>query len=235
MTTDIELQPAEIDETAAAFDTMSRKLAGLTAAVEGFASRQQEMHARDYGSDLARLLDATEKMRIAINTLDRRPAMALTPERIASQIEVAGEQTRSADHQVWDTAHRGLNQAIQTLGEMTVSARKAENQNFWLAIAAAIALVIGLALGMVLPERIDQTMPESWHWPEQRAASVLGRSEWDAGLRLLEVADLKRAKAMEAAVLMPTDNIMNNASRSVLHTKGVPRGAPPARRKRRIR
>lgn len=44
---------------------MSRKLAGLTAAIEGFAARQQELHALDYGPDLAKIHDRQEAMRSA--------------------------------------------------------------------------------------------------------------------------------------------------------------------------
>jgi hypothetical protein len=40
---------ADHDDPAIAFERMSLKLAGLTAAIEGFAARQQELHVRTMG------------------------------------------------------------------------------------------------------------------------------------------------------------------------------------------
>jgi hypothetical protein len=53
-------------------------------------------------------------------------------------------------------------------------------------------------------------MPESWHWPEKRAANMLDRDMWDAGERLQSVADPKRLEtrsALEAATVDGKDNI----------------------------
>ena len=94
------------EDPAVAFEQMSRRLAGLTAAVEGFAARQQELHARDYGPDLAGIRDWQEEAMNAIDDLGKRPAMALTPEMIDSQIKTAGEVVRADDHKAWRDACR---------------------------------------------------------------------------------------------------------------------------------
>ena len=62
--------------------------------------------------------------------------------------------------------------------------------------------MFGLAAATVLPDPIYRAMPESWHWPERRAANVLDRDMWEAGERLQAVADPKRLEtrsAIEAA------------------------------------
>ncbi len=200
------LQPADVDEPEVAFAVMSRKLAGLTAAVEGFAARQQELHARDYGPDLAKIHERQEKVRAAILTLNERPAMALTPQIIASQIEIAGAQGRAADHQAWATAHRELGHAIHSLDGVVASALTAQAQKLWIAGAAAAALVIGFAFGTVIPTRIAQAVPESWHWPETKAATVLQRDGWDAGVRLLQVADPQRWRTLNEAARLVGEN-----------------------------
>jgi hypothetical protein len=196
----------EIDDPEVAFELMSRKLAGLTAAVEGFAARQQELHARDYGPDLAAIQERHDKVWSAILTLNKRPAMQLTPEVIASQINAAGEQGRTSDHQVWSNAQQHLTCAVQSLDGVVKSALTAEKQRLWIAGAAAVALVIGFALGAVVPTRISQAAPERWHWPEARAANVLGRDAWSAGTRLLAVADQKRFRALLDADRLAEDN-----------------------------
>jgi hypothetical protein len=196
----------EVDQPEVAFEIMARKLAGLTAAIEGFAARQQELHARDYGPDLARIHERQDNVKSAILTLNERPAMQLTPDMIAAQIQAAGEQGRAANHQAWSIANRQLGNAIQSINGMVASARAAETQRLWIAGSAAAALVIGFALGTVVPTRIAHAVPESWHWPEARAASELGRDHWSAGIRLLEVADPRRLRAAVEAMQLSSDN-----------------------------
>jgi hypothetical protein len=199
--------PADaIDDPEVAFAAMSRKLAGLTAAVEGFAARQQELHARDYGPDLATIHERLEKMKDAILTLNERPAMQLTPEKIGSQIRSAGEQGRATDHQAWDIANQQLGCAIRSLNGVVASARMAGTQRLWIAGAAALALTVGFVFGTVLPNRIAQAVPESWHWPEARAARILQRDGWSAGERLLQVSNLPRWNEMVDAIRIVDQN-----------------------------
>ncbi|MDV3456356.1 DUF6118 family protein [Sphingomonas sp. HF-S4] len=86
------------------------------------------------------------------------------------------------------------------------SAINASTQKLWIIGTATAALVVRFAFGTVVPTRIAQSVPESWHRPEQRAADVLQRGEWDAGMRLLQVADPARLRAMEKAALIVKDN-----------------------------
>jgi hypothetical protein len=197
MSAEITPQPVDaINDPEVAFEAMSRKLAGLTATVDGFAARQRELHARDYGPDFAGIHARLDKANVAVRTLSERPAMQLTPEMIALQIRAAGEQRRAADHQAWSIANQQLGSAIQSLNGMVASARTAETQRLWIAGAAAAALVIGFAFGTFLPTRIAQAVPENWHWPEANAARILQRDGWSAGERLLQVSDSARWKKL---------------------------------------
>jgi hypothetical protein len=198
--------PLEADQTVQAFNDMSRKLAGLTAAVDGFAARQQELHARDYGPDLEKIRDGYDKVCGAINILAKRPAMALTPQDVAKQIEAAGTQGRADDHRAWTAASNALGGTVQELKGTVASAHSAETQQLWIAGAAALALVIGFAFGTVVPPVIAQLAPESWHWPEERAAAMLRRTPWDAGVRLMQVADPQQAQALADAARLAKDN-----------------------------
>lgn len=197
---------AEADQTVQAFNDMSRKLAGLTAAVDGFAARQQELHARDYGPDLEKIRESYDKVCGAINILAKRPAMTLTPQDVARQIEAAGTQGRADDHRAWNGATHALAGTVQELKGMVVSAHAAESQQLWIAGAAALALLVGFAFGTVVPPVIAQLAPESWHWPEERAAAVLRRTPWDAGVRLMQVANPQQARALADAARLANDN-----------------------------
>lgn len=117
--------PVEADQTVQAFNDMSRKLAGLTAAVDGFAPRQKELHARDYGPDLEKIRHGYDKVCGAINVLAKRPAMTLTPQDGAKKIEAAGTQGREDDHRAWSGASHALAGTVQELKEVVVSAHSA--------------------------------------------------------------------------------------------------------------
>ncbi|MET3713738.1 hypothetical protein ABIC65_004473 [Sphingomonas trueperi] len=203
---DIHEPPVEADQTVQAFNDMSRKLAGLTAAVDGFAARQQELHARDYGPDLEKIRDSYEKVCGAIDVLAKRPAMTLTPQDVARQVEAAGTQARADDHRAWIGASQTLASTVQELKVMVASAHSAETQRLWIAGAAAVALVIGFTFGTVVPTLVAQFAPESWHWPEERAAALLRRTPWDAGVRLMQVADPQKAGALTEAARLSKDN-----------------------------
>lgn len=207
MNAETTVQPtADIDDPEVAFEAMSRKLAGLTAAVEGFAARQQELHARDYGPDLVKIQEQWAEIVRAFKLLKEKAGVALTPETLAPQIAKAGERLRAADHQAWGNANRELGTAIQSLKGVVASAMMAETQRLWIIGAATAAFVMGFAFGTVVPTRIAQSVPESWNWPEQQAADVLMRGEWDAGMRLLQVADPARLRALDDAARLAKDN-----------------------------
>lgn len=109
-------------------------------------------------------------------------------------------------HQAWGNANRELGAAIQSLHGVVASAMKAETQKFWIIGAATAAALLGFGFGTVIPTRIAQSVPESWHWPEQRAARQLQRGEWDAGMRMLQIANPARLRALDEAVRLAKDN-----------------------------
>jgi hypothetical protein len=108
------------DETptdpAEAFERMRGQLALLTAAVEGFASRQQAIEARDYAPDLSRPIERQDRVRDAIMKLSDRPAVALTPEALTIQIADAAKAARRADQELLQTEaarQRGVAQQLE--------------------------------------------------------------------------------------------------------------------------
>lgn len=208
----------EPDDPEIAFAAMGRKLAGVIAAIDGFAVRQQEIHARDYGQDLALIHQQMEKLQGAIQILAQRPAIALKPADIAAQVEAAGASVRATDHQALVQAQRELHATARSITDIVASARGAGRQRWWIGGAAVLALTIGYMLGMIVPSAIDRAVPEDWHWPEQRAAALLDRNEWDAGTRLLEVADSKRWHDLEETARFMNHNA--NAVSQCPHDEG---------------
>lgn len=198
--------PQDSSDPVAAFERMRRTLAGQTAAIEGFAARQQELHARDYGPDLAKIHDRMEAFRGAILKLNDRPAMALTPETIASQIEAAGSQGRAHDHQAWTEACREQRQAARDLKAVAASALTAHAQRQWIGGAAVGAFLLGVILCAIVPGAVDRSVPASWHWPERRAAHVMRMDEWSAGERLMQLSNPAQWQALDDAAIFTAAN-----------------------------
>lgn len=140
----------ESDQLELAFDAIGQRLAGLTAAVDGFAVRQQELHGRDYRPDLENILQCFQKVRDAIYKLADKPGVKLTPEDIARQIEKAGQEWRQVDHAAWGSAQTRLERAAQSIEMVVASALTFRVQRNWIAASAAVALVVGLILGECL-------------------------------------------------------------------------------------
>lgn len=132
--------------------------------------------------------------------------MKLKPEDIAGQIEVGGRQVRQADHHAWDKAQDRLEVVARSIEQVVASALEFRIQRYWIAGSGAAALFIGIMLGIGLPGWIDQAVPESWHWPEARAAEMLGRDQWGAGIRLLQVADPQAWQAVARTLPIVRDN-----------------------------
>jgi hypothetical protein len=189
-----------------ALEAVARRLAGVTAAGDGFAERQQDLLGRDYSEDLALIQQSCEGLRGTIGSLAQKPALALTPEMIARQIEAAGQGAHREAIQALVAAPGSLQSSIAALSRVTGSVRAARHQNQMLAAGAGLALVLGWVGGSFISPAIDWIVPEAWQWPEKRAESALRRRGWEAGERLLFVNDPKRWKAIQAAAHLSEAN-----------------------------
>ncbi|WP_395392867.1 DUF6118 family protein [Novosphingobium sp. BL-8A] len=163
--------PEELDP-ATAFQAMERRLAGLTAAVDGLAVKLQEMHGRDYSPELAKIEGQFQKVRGAVKNFIELPAMVLTPETIAEQIEAAARDGRQADHQAWERARKDLQAAAASIGTVVASARKEQEQTKWMILVAGVTLVVGLFLGGFGWGSIRSMEPANWHCKDGLMRSV---------------------------------------------------------------
>jgi hypothetical protein len=190
---------ADLDRPEVAFEAMTHKLAVLIAAVEGFAARQQELHSRDYTEDLARIHACQDDAAAAIETLASSPALQLTPEAIAGQIYHATARASEVERQHFGAARIDLDRTVLTINDIVQSILRGLQQLRWLGVAAAVGVVAGFVLGWIVPDFVDRAVPEDWHWPEERAASLLQRDGWAAGERMLQVSDPQRWHALREA------------------------------------
>ena len=185
----IEAEPDSDTDALAAFERMSGQLAMLAAAVEGFAARQTRIEQRDYSQDLAQLTERQEKMTAAINIVADRPGVKLTPDGFAEGIGRAAAKLRAPDQAALASAQAAMGDARAVMAGVVVSARTRQAQLdalIWAAIVAMGATALLLALAPLLANAI---------WPgaaEDRAAAILHKSRWEAGMELMASGDPAR-------------------------------------------
>ena len=191
---DVAAEDIALDE---AFDRMSGHMSTLAAAIDQFGVRLNDLAGRDYSDDLAKIDENWEKAREAFKRLSERPALALTPEAIGEQIRTTGARARETEQQALRDARSRFDEAVKSIGLVVASARTQEQQNFWAAVSAGVAAILAFLAGCTIPTAIDQAVPEDWHWPERRAASLIESNMWDAGARLMRVGDPARWNGVE--------------------------------------
>lgn len=180
-----------------AFEALRREVADLRDTL--VALQAEPIAGPDYGETLEAMAEHLNTAATTITWLARRAALTLTPEEMARQIQAAGARVRTADQQMVRAATDRLSQAADQLRGWIDTARLARRQNWRLVQSALAGLAGGAVLGLTLPDIVAQAAPETWAWPEARAARALHRDPWAAGERLLSVADPKRWREIQTA------------------------------------
>ena len=203
----IEAEPDSDADALAAFERMSGQLATLAAAVEGFAARQTRIEQRDYSPDLAQLTERQEKMIAAIDILADRPGVKLTPDGFAEGVGRAAAKLRAPDQAALASAQAAMGDARAAMAGVVASARTKQAQRdalIWAAIVAMGATALLLALAPLLANAI---------WPgaaADRAAAILHKSRWEAGVELMASGDPARWRQ-----LVDADTLQHDTAQAV--------------------
>lgn len=185
----IEAQLDSDADALAAFERMSRQLAMLTAAVEGFATRQARIEQRDYTQDFAQLADRQDKVETAIRTLADLPGARFTPDSLAEGVSKAAVTLRALDKAALVSAQKTMDDARSAMDAVVVGARTKQEQGAALEWTAAIFTVVTMMLLTLGPLLLDALWPTP---AEDRAAAVLHKSRWEAGVELMASGDPAR-------------------------------------------
>ena len=203
----IEVQPDSDADALAAFERMSGQLAMLTAAVEGFAARQARIEQRDYSQDLAQLTERQEKVIAAIHILADRPGVKLTPDGFAEGVGIAAAKLRAPDQAALASAQAALGDARAAIAGVVASARTKQPQRDALIWAAVVAMGMTALLLALAPLFINALWPAA---AEDRAAAVLHKSRWEAGMQLMATGDPARWRQ-----LVDADTLQHETASSV--------------------
>jgi Family of unknown function (DUF6118) len=200
----------EGDPAAKAFLEMRDAVAGMTMAVNKMAGEWNALEIPDYTETLGKMATNFETLAEELEELSSKPALELTPDALAKQIAAAGAVARKVEQQELASATATFVRLGSEMAGFLASARTENEQNKWVLGFGGLCLAFGLVAATVLPGPIYRAMPESWHWPEKRAANVLNRDMWEAGERLQAASDPKRwevRKAIEAGTVNSQETI----------------------------
>jgi hypothetical protein len=183
--TDQASQSAPSD-AATAFEELRREVSLARAAVEGLTAARERIpdYSETLGAMLAALRDVTQR----IGTIERSPALSLSPAAMAAEISDASEAARAADQKQLHDTRDELLRAIGRIDAMVDHGRAAYHQ--WrLLIATGFAAAAGATLLMaILPGAVARSLPERWHVPEWMAARTIGLDQREAGKRMIATA-----------------------------------------------
>ena len=175
----------ERDAAAEAFEGVRGELALLRRAIEGIAAaRDDRPEPPDYGETLGQIT------KLANATLQRAEFMrkAIEEEAVARQVANRIAGAVAEDRQAVKTAAGELRDATRALQGVTVSARRGDEQNRWLSVAAIGGIVVGMVLWAVFAGIVARAVPANWQWPEKMAARTLAMPMWEGGQRMMRTA-----------------------------------------------
>lgn len=174
----------ERDAAAEAFEGVRGELALLRRAIEGIAARDDRPEPPDYGETLGQIT------KLANATLQRAEFMrkAIEEEAVARQVANRITGAVAEDRQAVKTAAGELRDATRALQGVTVSARRGDEQNKWLGVAAIGGIVVGMIVWAVFAGIVARSVPIGWQWPERMAARTLDMPMWEGGQRMMRTA-----------------------------------------------
>lgn len=174
----------ERDAAAEAFEGVRGELALLRRAIEGIAARDDRPEPPDYGETLGQIT------KLANATLQRAEFMrkAIEEEAVARQVANRITGAVAEDRQAVKTAAGELRDATRALQSVTVSARRGDEQNKWLGVAAIGGIVVGMIVWAVFAGIVARAVPANFHWPEKMAARTLAMPMWEGGPRMMRTA-----------------------------------------------
>lgn len=170
-------------DPAQAFEDLRAEVSVLRKAIEVFPDALERNRAPDYSPDFAVIGQGMDAIGAALENLQKHPALRLTPEQHGSAVAQAGSALIREAVQRFDHATQEAERERYNLAKVIGLARSKSDQRFWLAIAAAIGLVVGFG---VFPF-VMRAMPFGLN--SASAAVIMSANRWDAGTALMKAGN----------------------------------------------
>ena len=188
------------DPATEAFTRLEGEMAMMRRAVEHLATEKSEIDIPDYSKTLGEMANR-------LVSIERQPAMQMTPEDFEARMTAAAARARRDDEVLIVAAKRERGEAIRDLRAIIGTANSIYEQKRlrWWYVGGG--LLAGCLLWSVLPGFVARTLPTSWHLPERIAArTVREPTLWDAGTRLMQAGNPEGWQAIVDAADMRQAN-----------------------------
>lgn len=186
-------QESRTETAVEAFTRLDGRIALMTGAVEQMSAERATIEIPDYDPTLRKTNAHLADIDTRLEAIEGAPALHLTPEDMGARIAAAGQKARDVDRATIQQARQDQASAVQALHQIIGNARTQRGQRQHLLWGIGGGMLAGCLLWSFLPGVTARAMPDSWHWPERRAAGMVGEPTlWDAGIRMM------RAEAPES-------------------------------------
>lgn len=197
----------ETDPATEAFARLEGEMAMVRHTVQNMARERADIVIPDYTATLGQLADQLAKVSEILTTIGKKPAIVLTPEDIAAQINRASLDMQRDTSDLFRQGRKDFDSAIGQLNAMVGRVRTEADQKRQTWRFAGVGLLAGMLLWSILPGTIARTMPESWQWPESMARKAVGEPTiLEAGIRLIRSQNPEAWEELAAAQRVLSEN-----------------------------
>lgn len=187
-------------DAAQAFEDLRAEVSVLRKAIEVLPDALERNRAPNYSPDFAVIGQGMDAIGAALENLQKHPALRLTPEQHGAAIAQAGSTLIREAVQRFDHATQEAERERYNLTKVIGAARSKADQRFWLAIAAAIGLVVGFGIFPFVMRAMPFGMDSSM------AAMLMRGSKWDAGMALMKAGNPDGWAQLTADANLVSDN-----------------------------
>ncbi len=168
------------DDPAKAFEDLRAEVSVLRKAVEALPGAIRDNRPPDYAQDLAVIGKGLDEIGGQLETIQKSPALRLSPEQQGASIANAGRTMISEAAEALRRAAQSADHERSNLTYLIGNFRTKQDQRQWLAMAAGIGLLVGF---MSFPFVI-RAFP--FGIPAGMAATIMNADEWNAGIALMK-------------------------------------------------
>ena len=152
----------------------------LRKAVEALSAAIRDNRPPDYAQDLAVIGKGLDDIGAQLETLQKYPALRMTPEQQGQSIANAGSALIREVAQKLDRTAQDADRERYNLANMIGTPRGKQDQRYWLMIVGAIAFMIGFTafpfVILAMPFGVNSNI----------AAALMEADRWDAGIALMK-------------------------------------------------
>ena len=182
----------EEDDAAQAFEALRAEVARLRQGIELVYRQGQEAKSAagsgaagpgvDYSLTLGQMQKALQAVQGRLETIEGKPALAMTPEVYRDRIEEMGRVAGQVAGRAMSEGAAAQSQATRELKDMLGRKRSTREQREWVFVAGAGGVMVGMLLWTLLVENLP------WGMGTWLAAVPIAGDKWDAGQELLREA-----------------------------------------------